>query len=403
MNSNVKAFSTIELVGAILLFSAATSGVLYMGKAMHEHQVAAASTNQQNSYATFQSQVTLQGIDPTLVANPMASAINQGQTITGAAASGGQNLNAAFESNAVTQPVGAQRSLAGSVRVDALNYTVASAGNEQSRGAGIGFAIETTGPAASTAPNAIQLAPPTFNVTGDLTNATFPVNNIATLPNSNPPGTVYRYTTDGTTPTGSSPLWNNNPAWTAATFPVRVTIAAFNPDPQYATSAGVSASYSMQLAVTYGRADNRGSNLYGFTIADLASPDAAGIVLSDNIDGYVIVYTLDGSDPTTSPTAASYSGPFVPDQSLFGPSVALRVAAVSSDQRIQPSSVMTYSLTADQIPLSAPSFVTSNAAPLAPNTPVVISLNGNTGAPRTEVNNGSPSQSSSSATTFPLN
>jgi len=109
-------FSTVELVGAILLFSAATSGVLYMGKAMRDHRMAAISTNEQNAYATFQSQVTLQGIDPTLVANPMADAINQGRSITGGAATAGQNLNAAFESNAVAQPVGAQRSLAGSVR-----------------------------------------------------------------------------------------------------------------------------------------------------------------------------------------------------------------------------------------------------------------------------------------------
>jgi hypothetical protein len=228
MNAKIKAFSTIELVGAIILFSAASTGVLYMSKAMHDHQTAAASTNAQNAYATFQSQVTVQGIDPSLVANPLASAINQGQTITGAAPSGGQNLNAAFESNAVTEPAGAQRSLSGSVRVDAINYSVAAAGNEAARGTGIGFAIETTGPAAPAPPNAIQLAPPVFNVTGDLTNMTFPINNIATLPSSNPAGTVYRYTTDGSTPTGSSPVWDNNPGWTPDTFPASLTIRTPN-------------------------------------------------------------------------------------------------------------------------------------------------------------------------------
>ena len=402
MNSNVKAFSTVELVGAIVLFSAATSGVLYMGRAMHDHQLAAASMNQQNAYATFQSQVTLQGIDPTLVANPMAGAINQGQIITGAAAAVGRNLNAAFEMNAVTQPAGARRSLAGSVRIDAINYNVAPAGNAPSRGAGIGFAIETTGPAAPAPPNAIQLAPPVFNVTGDLTNLVFPLNNIATLPSSNPPGTLYRYTTDGSTPNGSSPVWDNNPGWTPGNFPARLTLAAFNPDPQYAASAGVTASYSMQLSASFGRADNRTTDLYGFNIADLVSPDATGIVLSDNIDGYVIFYTLDGSDPTASPTAASYSGPFAPGQSFFGPNVTLRVAAVSSDARITSSPILTYTLSAEQTPLMAPSFVTPNSAPLAPETPVVISMNGGNGSPRTEVNNGVPTRSSSSATSFPL-
>jgi hypothetical protein len=403
MNSNLKAFSTIELVGAIVLFSAAASGVLYMGKAMRDHQIAAASTNQQNAYATFQSQVTLQGIDPTLVANPMASAINQGQTITGAAAATGQNLNAAFEMNAVTQPAGAQRSLAGSVRVDAVNYTVASAGNERSRGAGIGFAIETAGPAAPSAPNAIQLAPPVFIVTGDLTNMSFPITtDIATLPSSNPPGTVYRYTTDGTAPTGSSPIWNNNPGWTTETFPAMLTIAAFNPDPQYAASAGVSAGYSMQLTVSYARADGRSSDLYGFSLGDLAAADATGIVLSDNIDGYTVFYTLDGSDPTVSPTAAPYNGPFVPAQPQFGPTVTLRFAAVSTDPRITSSPVTTCTLTTDTTPLSPPSFVTSNGSPLSPGTPVVISV-GSGASPRTEVNNGTPTQTSSASTSFPLN
>src|SRR5580658_10511913 len=136
--SSSRAFSSVELVVAVLLFSAATSGVLYMGKSMRDHRTAANSANEQNAYATFQSQVTLQGINPSLVANPMASAINQGGPITGAAPQAGANLSAAFEQGAVSQPSGAQRSLAGSVRVDAVNYVVSSAGNQGTRGAGIG-------------------------------------------------------------------------------------------------------------------------------------------------------------------------------------------------------------------------------------------------------------------------
>jgi hypothetical protein len=398
-----RAFSAVELVVGIILFSVATTGILYMGKSMRDNQTAASSANEQNAYATFQSQVTLQGINPSLVANPMAGAINQGGTITGAAPSAGANLNAAFELGAVSQPVQAQRDQGGSVLVDAVNYTVASAGDQGTRGAGIGFAIETTGPAAPSAANAIQLAPPSFSVTGDLT-AWFQSNptltNIAVLPSSNPPGTVYRYTTDGSTPTGASTLWDN-PSWTPATFPAQLALEAFNPNPQYSPSSAVTATYSMQLSLTYARADGR-SDLYDFSISDLAAPDATGIVLSDNINGYTIFYTTDGSDPTTSGTAVAYSGAFAPPQGQFNPGVTLNAIAVANDPRINNSPVMTYVLNSTALALTPPTFITSNAQPLAPGTDVVLSVSGSA-SPRTEVNNGTPGQQSSQATSFPLN
>ncbi len=395
-------FSTVELVVAVMLFSAATAGVLVMGKGMRDHRMAAVSANQQNAYATFQSQVALQGIDPTLVANPMADAISQGGTVTGQAATGGRNLSAAFEGGAVSQPVGAQRNLAGSVRVDALNYAVASAGSQATRGVGIGFTIETAGAAPAGPANAIPLAPPSFNVTGDLTGAAFPLNNLAVLPSGNPAGTVYRYTTDGSTPNGSSPVWDNNPGWTAATFPAQVTLEAFNPDPQYSPSPSVSASYSIQLSVTYARADGRAANLYDFTLADLGAPAVSGVVLTGNLDGFPVVFTLDGSDPRTSPSAATYDSAFAPLQAQFGPNVTLKVAALSNDPRVNPSSVTTYTLDPQAMALSAPSFITDNSQPLAPGTPVQISMNGAGGSPRTEIN-GPPTNSSSQSTSFPLN
>jgi hypothetical protein len=403
MKRNSAAFSTVELVGAVLLFSIATAGVLTMGKAMRDHRMAMISTGEQNSYSTFQSQIALQGINPTLVANPMGGAINENARISGAITAGGTNLAATFETGAVSQPAGAQRNLGGSARVDALNYSATAAGNQATRGIGIGFAIETSGPAPPSGANAIQLAPPSFTISGDLTNATFPLNNIATLPSSNPPGTVYRYTTDGSTPTGDSQVWDNNPDWTPASFPAQVTLQAFNPDPQYAPSPAVTASYSMQLNVTYARADGRVDNPYGFNLSDLAAPGVTGIVLNGNVAGFDILYTLDGSDPTVSPTATLYSGAFAPLQSQFTPTVALRVAAVSNDPRINSSPTTTYNLDTIAAPLAAPSFITSNAAPLTPGTDVVIGMNGSGGSPRTEVNNGAPTQSSSTGTSFPLN
>jgi len=395
---------------ALVLFSAATASVLYMGKAMRDHRIAAATASQQNSYATFQSQIALQGINPAVVGNPLQAAIAQAGTVGTTVPLGGntslqvvRNYQASFEvaGRVVSQPNGARRNLAGSARVDAVDYNAPSAGAQATRGAAMGFQIETTG--APTSVNAIPLAPPSFNVQGDITGAAFPINDVATLPRTNPPGTTYHYTLDGSTPTAASPLWDNNPDWTQTSFPQQVTLRAFNSDSQYAPSVSVSATYSMQLSVGYGRADGRIVNIYGFTLADLGSAQSTGVTLTPNVPGFTILYTLDGTNPTVSTTAIPYSGPFVPLQAQFGPTVPLQVAVVSNDPRYVSAPTTAYTLDTITVPLGAPTFITSNSAPLAPGTPVVISVSGTSASPRTAVNSGAPTTGSSSATSFPLN
>jgi len=397
-------FTAVELIVGLVLLSLATGSMLVVGKGLSDNRVAAAAVSQQNAYATFQSQVTLQGINPALVGNPLQAAIQQAGSV-GTSVSLGTNTSltvvrnevAGFEVGAVASPTGAQRNLAGSARVDALNYNVAGAGGQTDRGSGIGFAVELTG----TAPviNAITLAPPSFNIVGDLTYALFPLNNIATLPTTNPPGTIYRYTMDGSTPNAGSLIWDNNPGWTGDSFPAQVTLRAFNTDPDYAPSLPVTATYSMQIVLNYARADGRATNIYGFSLTDLTSAAATGIVLSSNVPSQPLVYSLDGSDPTA--TGASYNGPFVPTQAQFAPSVTLRIGAVPNDPRYAAPGVSTYVLSTIAVTLGAPSFVTSNAAPLSPGADVVLTVPGS-GSPRTEVNNGAPTTSSSSASEFPL-
>lgn len=412
-------FTVVELVVAFLLFAGTMAGILAMSRSLASHRTAAAAAAQRDAYATFQSEVAMQGIDPALVGNPLASAINQNQGGTaGTVVSLGSNTSltvarqqqAGFEVGAVSQPTGAQRVLGGSARVDAVDYSVGTGGTQATRGAGIGFAVETAGPLA--AQGTTPLAAPTFNITGDLTNAALPLNDIATLPSTNPPGTVYRYTTDGSTPTASSPIWDNNPGWTAGSFPAQVALAAFNTDPQYAPSPVVTATYSMQLSVTYSRVDGDTDQPYGFTLADLSDPSDDGIVLTANIPGFTILYTLDGSDPAVDGVA--YNGPFAPAQGNFsagggnsdltGSSTAtatLRYVAVSTDPRILAAPESAQTLSSIPVPLQPPSFVTDNSQPLSPGADVVISA-GSSGSPRTAVNDGAPTTSSSSATSFPL-
>jgi type II secretory pathway pseudopilin PulG len=414
-------FTVVELVVAFVLFSVAMAAILMMSKAMTGHRTASLSASQRNAYATLQSEVALQGINPAVVGNPLAAAVNQNQGGTaGTVVSLGSNTAlsvtreqlASFEVGAVSRPAGAQRSLGGSARVDAVNYSVNAAGTQATRGAGIGFAVETAGPQA--AQNAIPLAAPSFNFTGDLTNVPMPLNAIATLPSTNPPGTVYRYTTDGSSPTASSPIWDNDPGWTPESFPQQVALAAFNTDPQYAPSPAVTAAYSMQLIVSYGRVDGPLNEPYGFALSDILDPADDGIVLTTNIPGFAILYTLDGSDPAVS--GVSYSAPFAPSQANFSASsgnadltgastgtATLKYVAISNDPRIVSSQEMAQTLNSVAVPLSAPTFVTDNSQPLAPGTPVVISVSGSSSSPRTTINSGTPTNSSSSATSFPLN
>jgi len=407
--SRLAGFGLVEILVGVVLFSGAAAGIVAYSRATKDFQRSTITVGQQNAYSTFQSQVTLQGIDPSKVANLMSATIGQtgaAGTVVNVVDTNGQTQMqlvrgklAAFEVGAVRLPTNAKRDLAGSARVSGMNYSVNGAGTQKARGSAIGFAIEVAGSGVTV--TAAGLVAPTFNVNGDLTNATFPLNNIATLPSSNPAGTVYRYMTDGTTPTGSSPLWNNNPGWTTSTFPSQVSLRAFNPDPQFAPSNAAAASYNLNLNVSYARADGRNSNLYGFTINDVTAPSSAGVVLSVNAATAVVRYTLDGSTPTNaSPT---YAGAFAPAQGQFSPTVILKVAAFTSDPRLTNSAVSTYTLSATQIALTAPTIVTSNAAPLSPGSNVVVSFSDPNGTTRTEVNNGTPSAGSSPAASFPLN
>ncbi|HKB92488.1 MAG TPA: chitobiase/beta-hexosaminidase C-terminal domain-containing protein, partial [Opitutaceae bacterium] len=244
------------------------------------------------------------------------------------------------------------------------------------------------------------LSAPVFRIYGDISSATFPINSVANLPPTNPPGTFYRYTTDGTTPTTSSSLWNNNPAWTPLSFPAQVTLRAFHSDPQYSPSAPVSASYTFVLSVALTRADGRLSSLNTFTLPELSSPNLNGIVLTSNITGTTIRFTLDGTDPRVSGTA--YSGAFAPPAGLFAPTVNLKTVAVSTDPRYTSSAISIYQLAPQSTSLPVPVIVTDNSSPLDAGTPVNIAYNYAAGSTRTAIN-ATPNGTSSTARSFPIN
>ena len=102
-------------------------------------------------------------------------------------------------------------------------------------------------------------------------------------------GAVVRYTTNGTTPTGSSTLYTAPVTLTATTT---IKAKAFHPD--YVTSAETARAYEVVVATP--------------TFAPTAGTYAAGstITVSTATPGATITYTLDGSEPSaSSPVIAS--------------------------------------------------------------------------------------------------
>jgi hypothetical protein len=331
---------------------------------------------QQNVYTTLRAEIALQGLNPTTVTNFAAPVL----TDTGGTAVNPSNpaadqrdmgfirgLVASFETSAMKPAAGANRAQPGSALRTAIIYQTPSLSLQTAKGIGLGYSIGSTGVALP--PTATPLAAPTFNYSGDLTSAPFPLNGIINYP-ANPPGTVYRYTTDGSTPNSSSPLWNNNPGWTAATFPYTVTIAAFNPDPQYAPSPPASATYTYTYTVSasLSRADGRG-DLADFTYADLQNAAGAGIVLTPSRPGATILYTIDGSTPSQA-NGIVYTGAFAPGASLFNPRDTLRFFAVytpgSPDRRYiyVSAAVVTYTLNPVAVAPPDPVILTDNSSPL---------------------------------------
>jgi prepilin-type N-terminal cleavage/methylation domain-containing protein len=382
--SSPRGFSLVEIILALVLFAGVSTAIWRLSSTSQRFATEATSMAQQNVYSTLRASIALQGLNPTTVTNFAAPAL----TDTGGTAVNSSNpstdqrnmgfvrgLVASFEISAMKPAAGANRAQPGSALRTAIIYQTPSLSLQTAKGIGFGYSIGSTGVALP--PSATPLAAPTFIYSGDLTSAPFPLNGIVNYP-ANPSGTTYRYTTNGSTPNSSSPVWNNNPGWTVATFPSTVTIAAFNPDPQYGPSPPASATYTYTYSVSasLSRADGRG-DLTDFTYADLQNPAGAGIVLTPSRPGATILYTIDGSMPSQT-NGTVYTGAFAPDASLFNPTDTLRFFAVYTPGSPDPryiyvnNAVATYTLNPIAVAPPDPVILTDNGSPLSPGATVAM-------------------------------
>ena len=389
-----RAFSLVEIVLAIVLFGLVSLAIWRLSSTSQRFNTEATSMAQQNVYATLRAQIALQGLNPTTVTNLAAPVLTDtGGTLVKPAnpATDQRNMEfvrglvTSFETSALKTASGANRAQAGSAGRTAINYQTPSLSLQTSKGIGFGYSIGSTGIAVPP-PAPVPLAAPTFNISGDLTSRNFPIQlgSVLNRP-SNPPGTTYHYTTDGSTPTIASQQWNFGAgAWYITggnAFPHTVTVAAFNTDPQYSPSPSATATYTYTYTVsaTFSRADGR-SDLYDFTYADLQNPSAGGIVLTPSVAGATIIYTVDASTPGQT-NGTVYSGAFAPAASLFNPALPLSFLVIytppSPDPRYIYTSapVATSTLSPLPVPLANPIIVTSNSSSLSPGSTVNFDLN----------------------------
>jgi hypothetical protein len=114
------------------------------------------------------------------------------------------------------------------------------------------------------------------------------------------PGKVVHYTTDGTTPTVSSPVYDGTPLKVTGRTTIAAMVEATN---GYASSGVVAQTYSIIPATPYIE-PAAGTYKAGFTVA-----------IADATAGTTIYYTTDGSAPTTS--SPRYTGTIsIPTASL---------------------------------------------------------------------------------------
>lgn len=354
--SSQSGMSLVSVITAVLLLGVASAGMVQYANTVGQHQREANTRAQEDSYRTFQSEMALSGANPNaMTANPLAastSGIAQPPTpsITYVASSG--------------------RALTGSA--DVKGYVAAS--DQSGRAGALGYRIASTGTAVAVS-MATALTPPTFRVSGVIAESEFAptLTNLIIASSSNPPGTVYRYTTDGTDPTNNSPIWlTASSSLPADPLPATVKAAAYNTDTQYTTSAVATVSLSRLLNIGYAR--SLGGSSTGFTYAEVTGA-VNGILLSvtNPPSGTAIYYTYDGS----APTAASnlYTGEFHVPLAAWSASVTLRVRAFSSASAVAFNDA-TFTLTPVATALPAPTFGVTSGSASAVSVPVASTVAG---------------------------
>lgn len=337
-----RGMTLVSAVMAVVLLGITTAGIVQYSNSVGQQRREMNTRVQEDAYRVFQSELALSGSSasgPT--ANPLASAI------TGLSS----NPNASFANSAA-----AGRNLNGSA--DIIGYTASS--DVSGRSSALGYVIASTGTAVA-APVAVELTPPSFRISGVVPESEFnpAITNLIVAGSGNPAGTVYRYTTDGSDPTATSPIWlSASSSINPYPLPALIKAAAFNSDPQFSTSAIVTASLSRQLSVVYARSGGGAST--GFTYAEVTgATNSIVLSVSNAPPGTRIFYTYNGSTPTAASTL--YTAPFQVPLASWSSTVSLKTYADTGYDNIT-SPVLSLTLTPVVTTLPQPTLSSSGSA-----------------------------------------
>jgi hypothetical protein len=161
-----------------------------------------------------------------------------------------------------------------------------------------------------------------------------------TINDSTSGATIY-YTTDGTTPTSSSPVYSGSFVVSGTTTVQAIAVAS-----GYSNSAVASATYTVSAAKTVATPS--------FSLASGSYTTSVNVAISDATSGATIYYTTNGATPTTG--SSVYSGPFV-----LSSTATVQAIAVASGYTNSAVSSATYTIgTAKTV--AAPVFSTASGS-----------------------------------------
>ena len=361
--------SLISIVVAVCVLAIGVGTVTVMVREDITQQQNLAAQTQRATYTTFQSEVAAQGIDPTGIINPLSSVA--ATDTSGSAPSDGSpaSLGSMTTSNS-TFSTGTGGANLGLMAANSPLLT-----GERS-GAG-GTVIIASGTDVVTTTSTMTLLAPGIGLASTLlTYDSFPAAGWFTLP-SNPVGTVYHYTLDGSDPTDSSPIWNisNAQLIVPANFPDVIKIRATHADTNYtASSVAVISGLLYQLDIPdFSRAFSPAVSTTVFTYAEQVGSPGNGVTLAAPATTAGIPtsihYTYDGSDPSSSGTRITYTGAFkIPLSAWAWNSVlgdpatgTVRAAVIGPGGHYVNSVARTISFANQPIILDTPSFSISSA------------------------------------------